>query len=305
MTTSALPSALPQRARRFGAAKLRRRSAPYLFVLPFLVIFAVFSVYPLIFTARLSFTNWRGAGAAEWVGWGNYAYLLATEAFWNSLGNSALLWLLIVPVQLVLGVVVAVLLNSAKLRLRGLYRVAFIVPFVTPLVAVAQIWVVLFDQQYGAVNALLGAFGIPDIGWLTTSAWAKPTLALLFLWKTTGFIVIILLSGLQSIDQSMYEAAELDGASRLRQLWSITVPLLRRTIMFAVVLQTLAVFQMFAEPFVVTQGGPYNSTTTAGYYLYNHITRGDLGTGAANSFLLVILVMVLSLFFVRMLRAKD
>jgi len=305
MTTSALPSALPQRVRRFGAAKLRRRSAPYLFVLPFLVIFAAFSVYPLIFTARLSFTNWRGAGAAEWVGWGNYAYLLTSEAFWNSLGNSALLWLLIVPVQLVLGVVVAVLLNSAKLRLRGLYRVAFIVPFVTPLVAVAQIWVVLFDQQYGAVNALLGAFGIPDIGWLTTSAWAKPTLALLFLWKTTGFIVIILLSGLQSIDQSMYEAAELDGASRLRQLWSITVPLLRRTIMFAVVLQTLAVFQMFAEPFVVTQGGPYNSTTTAGYYLYNHITRGDLGTGAANSFLLVILVMVLSLFFVRMLRAKD
>ena len=305
MTTSALPSALPQRVRCFGAAKLRRRSAPYLFVLPFLVIFTAFSVYPLIFTARLSFTNWRGAGAAEWVGWGNYAYLLTSEAFWNSLGNSALLWLLIVPVQLVLGVVVAVLLNSAKLRLRGLYRVAFIVPFVTPLVAVAQIWVVLFDQQYGAVNALLGAFGIPDIGWLTTSAWAKPTLALLFLWKTTGFIVIILLSGLQSIDQSMYEAAELDGASRLRQLWSITVPLLRRTIMFAVVLQTLAVFQMFAEPFVVTQGGPYNSTTTAGYYLYNHITRGDLGTGAANSFLLVILVMVLSLFFVRMLRAKD
>ena len=305
MTTSALPSALPQRARRLGAAKLRRRSAPYLFVLPFLVIFVAFSVYPLIFTARLSFTNWRGAGAAEWVGWGNYAYLLTSEAFWNSLGNSALLWLLIVPVQLVLGVVVAVLLNSAKLQLRGLYRVAFIVPFVTPLVAVAQIWVVLFDQQYGAINALLGAFGIPDIGWLTTSAWAKPTLALLFLWKTTGFIVIILLSGLQSIDQSMYEAAELDGASRLRQLWSITVPLLRRTIMFAVVLQTLAVFQMFAEPFVVTQGGPYNSTTTAGYYLYNHITRGDLGTGAANSFLLVILVMVLSLFFVRMLRAKD
>lgn len=305
MTTSALPSALPQRARRLGAAKLRRRSAPYLFVLPFLVIFVAFSVYPLIFTARLSFTNWRGAGAAEWVGWGNYAYLLTSEAFWNSLANSALLWLLIVPVQLVLGVVVAVLLNSAKLQLRGLYRVAFIVPFVTPLVAVAQIWVVLFDQQYGAINALLGAFGIPDIGWLTTSAWAKPTLALLFLWKTTGFIVIILLSGLQSIDQSMYEAAELDGASRLRQLWSITVPLLRRTIMFAVVLQTLAVFQMFAEPFVVTQGGPYNSTTTAGYYLYNHITRGDLGTGAANSFLLVILVMVLSLFFVRMLRAKD
>lgn len=305
MTTSALPSAAPHRVRRPSAARLRRRSAPYLFALPFVAIFIGFSVYPLIFTARLSFTNWRGAGAAEWVGWGNYTYLLSSEAFWSSLGNSAVLWLLIVPVQIVLSILVAVLLNSAKLRMRGVYRVAFIVPFVTPLVAVAQIWVVLFDQQYGAINAALGVLGLPEIGWLTTSAWSKPTLALLFLWKTTGFIVIILLSGLQSIDHSMYEAAELDGASKFRQLWSITVPLLRRTIMFAVVLQTLAVFQMFAEPFVVTQGGPYNSTTTAGYYLYNHITRGDLGTGAANSFLLVILVMVLSLLFVRFLRAKD
>lgn len=304
MTTTALPSAAPAR-RRYSGSRTRRRLAPYLFVLPFVVIFLAFSVYPLIFTARLSFTNWHGAGAAEWVGWGNYAYLLTSPAFWSSLGNSAVLWLLIVPVQMALAVVVAVLLDSAKLRLRGMYRVAFIVPFVTPLVAVAQIWVVLFDQDHGAVNALLGAVGIPDIGWLTTSAWAKPTLALLFLWKTTGFIVIILLSGLQSIDRSMYEAADLDGASPVRQLWSITVPLLRRTIMFAVVLQTLAVFQMFAEPFVVTQGGPYNSTTTAGYYLYNHITRADLGTGAANSFLLVILVMILSLAFVRLLRAKD
>ena len=117
--------------------------------------------------------------------------------------------------------------------------------------------------------------------------------------------VVILLSGLQAIDSSVYEAAALDGAGRMRRIWSITVPLIRRTLMFSVVLQTLAVFQMFAEPFVVTQGGPYSSTTTAGLYLYNHITRGDLGTGAANSFLLVILVMALSLGFVRLLRAKD
>lgn len=302
---AAARSAGANRKRRTSATRMRRRLAPYVFVLPFVAVFLAFSVYPLVFTARLSFTDWRGTGAAEWVGWDNYTYLLTNPGFWGSLGNSAVLWLLIVPVQIAIGVLVAVLLNSAKLKLRGLYRVAFIVPFVTPLVAVAQIWVVLFDQHYGAVNAFLGVFGAPDIGWLTTSVWAKPTLALLFLWKTTGFIVIILLSGLQSINGSIYEAAALDGASKARRLWSITVPLLRRTIMFAVVLQTLAVFQMFAEPFVVTQGGPYNSTTTAGYYLYNHITRADLGTGAANSFLLVILVMALSLLFVRLLRAKD
>ena len=286
------------------AARARRKLAPYLFVLPFVAVFIAFSVYPLIFTARLSFTNWRGTGAAEWVGWDNYTYLLTSPGFWNSLANSGALWLLIIPVQLVIALIVAVLLDNAKLRLRGFYRVAFIVPFVTPLVAVAQIWVVVFDTNYGAVNGLLGLVGLPDVGWLSTSEWAKPTLALLFLWKTTGFI-IILLSGLQSIDSAVYEAASLDGSTRLRTLWSITVPLLRRTLMFAVILQTLAVFQMFAEPFVVTQGGPYNSTTTAGYYLYNHITRADLGTGAANSFLLVIIVMALSLVFVRLLRAKD
>lgn len=305
MTAVTTRSALTPRRRRLSGARVRRLSAPYVFVLPFIAIFLAFSVYPLIYTFRLSFTNWRGSGAAEWVGLGNYTYLLTSPQFWSSIGNSAMLWLLIVPIQLVIGVVIAVLLNSATLKFRGMYRIAYIVPFVTPLVAIAQIWIVLFDQGYGAVNAVLGLFGLPEVGWLTTTMWAKPTLALLFLWKTTGFIVIILLSGLQSIDGSIYEAAAIDGASRPRQLWSITVPLLRRTIMFCVVLQTLAVFQMFAEPYVMTQGGPYNSTTTAGYYLYNHITRADLGTGAANSFLLVILVLALSLGFVRLLRAKD
>lgn len=303
--TTALGGPALDRRRRRSSGRVGRRIAPYVFVFPFVAVFAAFSVYPMFFTLRLSFTNWRGTGSAEWVGWDNYLYLLGNPGFWNSLSNSAILWLLIVPVQLIVGLIAAVLLDNAKTRMRGFYRTAFIVPFVTPLVAIAQIWTVVFDQNYGAVNSALGLFGIPEIGWLTTSEWAKPTLALLFLWKTTGFIVIILLSGLQSIDGHVYEAASLDGATRPRQLWSITVPLMRRTIMFAVVLQTLAVFQMFAEPFVVTQGGPYGSTTTAGYYLYNHITRADLGTGAANSFLLVILVMALSLVFVRLLRAKD
>ncbi|WP_406633235.1 carbohydrate ABC transporter permease [Amycolatopsis sp. WGS_07] len=290
--------------RRGSSLPWRRRFAPYVFVLPFVLVFLAFSVYPLFFTLRLSFTDWHGSGAAHWVGLDNYRYLLTNTGFWSSLGNSGVLWLLIVPVQLVLAVLVAVLLNAIK-RLRGFYRVAFVVPFVTPLVAVAQIWIVLFDQDNGAVNALLGTVGLPPVGWLVTSGWAKPTLALLFLWKTTGFVVLIVLSGLQQIDRGLYEAASLDGAGRVRQLWSITVPLLRRSLMFSVVLQTLAVFQMFAEPYVVTKGGPYTSTTTAGLYLYNHITRADLGTGAANSFLLVILVMAVSLLFVRLLRAED
>lgn len=294
-------------APRRGSARspLRRRLAPYVFVLPFIALFAAFGVYPMLFTLRLSFTSWHGAGNAQWVGWGNYTYLLTNPAFWASLANSGAMWLLIIPVQLVVALLAAVLLDNAKLRMRSFYRVAFLVPFVTPLVAIAQIWVVVFDKDYGAVNRLLGLLGLPAVGWLVSSTWAKPTLALLFLWKTTGFIVIILLSGLQAIDGAVYEAASLDGASRSRRLWSITVPLVRRTLMFSVVMQTLAVVQMFAEPYVVTKGGPYSSTTTAGLYLYNSIGRSDLGTGAANSFLLVILVMALSLLFVRLLRAED
>ncbi|GAA3601131.1 sugar ABC transporter permease [Kineosporia mesophila] len=297
------PAPPPPKARR--AAHLRRRLAPYVFVAPFIALFAAFSIYPMLFTLRLSFTDWRGSGTAQWVGWGNYTYLLGSEAFWSSLGNSAMLWLLVVPVQMVLALLIAVCLNNAKLRLRGVYRVSYLVPFVTPLVAVAQIWVVLFDQDYGAVNQILSVVGLPDVGWLTTTTWAKPTLALLFIWKTTGFIVVILLSGLQSLDETLYEAAEIDGAGTLRKLWSLTVPLIRRTLAFAGVMQTLAVFQMFAEPFVVTQGGPYNSTTTAGFLLYKHINQADLGTGAANSFLLVVVVMLLSLLFVRLLRSED
>jgi ABC-type sugar transport system permease subunit len=307
MTATAVstpPGVRAGRARRWRN-QTRKWFWPYLFVIPFIAVFAAFSVYPLVFTLRLSFTKWHGTGPAEWVGFDNYTYLLGSEAFWASLKNSAVLWVLVIPAQMVLALAIAVLLNNAAMRLRNVYRVAIIVPFVTPLVAVAQIWIVLFDKDYGAVNGVLRLIGLPDIGWLVTSEWSKPTLALLFIWKTTGFIMIILLSGLQAIDPTYYEAATLDGAGRLRQVTAITLPLIRRTLMFAVVMQTLAVFQMFTEPFVVTSGGPYGSTTTAGLYLYNHINRADLGTGSANSFLLVIIVMGLSLLFVRLLRAKD
>ncbi|MBQ1092828.1 carbohydrate ABC transporter permease [Streptomyces sp. B93] len=287
--------------------RARRRPflAPYLFVAPFFLVFAAFGLYPLVFALQLSFTDWKGAGDAHFIGFENYSYLLTSPEFWSSLGNSAVLWLLIVPVQIIGGLAAAVLLANARLRLRGMFRVAFIAPFVTPLVAMAQVWIVVFDTDYGLVNHLLQLVGLPEVAWLTSTSWAKPTLALLFLWKTTGFAIIILLAGLQAVPPDVYEAAALDGASRRRQFWSLTLPLVRRSIAFLVVIQTLAVFQMFAEPFVVTQGGPYGSTTTGGLYLYDHITSSDLGTGAANSFLLVLLVFALSLLSVRLLRSRD
>lgn len=287
------------------AAARRRRVplAPYLFILPFLVIFLGFSVYPMGFALRLSFTNWRGAGALEVTGLANYTYLLTSPDFWSSLGNSAVLWVLIVPGQVVLALALAVALSKA--RFRGLFTATLVAPFVTPLVAMAQVWIILFDRDFGAVNQAFAVIGLPEVGWLTTTTWAKPTLALLVLWRTTGYAVILLLAGLQGIPPQVYEAARIDGAGAWQQFWRITLPLSMRSVSFYVVIGTLTVFQLFAEPWVVTDGGPFNSTRTAGLYLYDHITNSDLGLGAANSFLLVIMVFALSLASIRLLRSRE
>lgn len=287
------------------ARRRRRRPplAPYLFVAPFLLIFLGFGLYPMAFALQLSFTNWRGAGALEWIGLDNYIYLLTSEDFWGSLANSGVLWLLVIPGQVIVALAIAVAL--VKARLRNLFIAALVAPFVTPLVAMAQVWIVLFDRDFGAVNLGLRDLGLPAIGWLTDPALAKPTLALLVLWRTTGYAVILLLAGLQSIPSQVYEAARLDGAGAWTQFWRITLPLVMRTVSFYVVIGTLTVFQLFAEPYVVTDGGPFNSTRTAGLYLYDHITNSDLGLGSANSFLLVVMVFALSLASVRILRSRE
>lgn len=307
-TTSEPTTAVRARGRRRArpaAGKRRDARWAYLFVAPFFVVFAAFGLYPLGYALLLSFTDWQGAGVANWIGFDNYSYLLTSGEFWASLGRSGVIWLLVVPLQAVLSLGLAVALSRPDLRGRGLFRTAFIVPFVTPLIAMAEIWIVMYDEDFGLVNAVLGFLGLPEVGWLTTTAWAKPTLALLVLWKTTGFAIILMLAGLQSIGRELYEAAEMDGAGAWTKFWRVTVPLMRRTIAFYVVTMTLIVFQMFAEPYVVTRGGPYNSTTTAGLYLYDNIRASDFGTGAANSFLLVLLVFGLSLLAVRLLRSKE
>jgi ABC-type sugar transport system permease subunit len=303
-TTPRLGAARPESP---APVRGRRRIplAPYLMISPFFLLFIVFGLYPLFFSLRLSFTNWRGSGELKWIGLGNYTYLLTSSDFWASLGNSGVMWLLVVPLQTIGAVAIAGLLAQAGLRGRGFVRTTVIVPFVTPLIAMAQVWILLFDTDFGAVNAVLRALGGPSIGWLTTTAWAKPTIALLVLWKTTGFAIVIMLAAIQSIPDDLYEAAAIDGASTWRTFWGITVPLMYRAIAFYVVIATLGISQMFAEPFVMTKGGPYNSTITSGLFLYNHITTSDLGLGAANSFVLVVLVFVISLLSVRLLRSKE
>lgn len=278
--------------------------APYLYVAPFFAVFVAFGLYPLLYALRLSFTSWHGAGEPEFIGLENYTFLLGNDYFWNSLRNSAALWLLIVPLQTLLAIFAASLL-SRQILFRSFFRVVFMIPYLVPLIAVAQVWLILFDKSFGAVNVLLQALGIPAVGWLTTGTWAKPTMALLVFWKGCGFAVLIMLAAIQNIPHDVYESASLDGANGRQQFFRITIPLMRRSIVFFMIISTLGILQMFAEPYVLTKGGPFNSTTTAGFALYRYTQNLDLGTGAANSFLLMIIVVVLSLIMLRMLREKE
>ncbi|MFC1401145.1 MULTISPECIES: carbohydrate ABC transporter permease [Streptacidiphilus] len=302
------PPARRVRGRRPGSGGSRARQERWwglALISPFLLIFAAFTAYPLVYALELSFSDWHGAGVLRWVGWSNYSYLLTNGDFWASLGNTGVMWLLIVPVQTLGAVAVASLLTRSRLRFKKTLRTVVILPYVTPLAAMAQAFVLLFDDHFGAVDRVLTALGGPNIGWLTTTTWAKPAIALFVIWKTSGFALIIMLAAVQGITPEVYEAASLDGAGPVRTFFSVTVPLVRPAVGFFVVISTLGISQMFLEPFMITQGGPYNSSTTSGMYLYNHIRASDLGTGAANSFLLVVLVLLLSLAAVRVLRSRE
>lgn len=302
---SSLSPGLPPSKQRTLRQRLGGSYAPYLFIAPFFVLFAAFGLFPLLYALRLSFTNWRGVGVPEFIGLDNYIFLLTDPIFWQSIWNSLFLWALIVPLQTIFAVFVAALLSRPDLKFRWFFRTAYLISYLVPLVAVAQVWKVLFDADFGAVNYALGLIGIEPIGWLTTVTWAKPTLALLVFWKSSGFAVLVMLAAIQGIPREVYEAAALDGATGAQQFFRITIPLMRRAIAFYIVIATLAVIQMFAEPFVLTQGGPYRSTVTAGYALSQYMRYLDLGTGAANSFILTILVMAVALIMLRLLRVRD
>jgi ABC-type sugar transport system permease subunit len=306
-------STLTQRAAATPRAAVRRRRSRgprtgwrgLVLVSPFFLLFAAFGLYPLYYAFQLSFLDWHGGTTYKNVGWANYTYLLTNPDFWAAIGNTALIWVLIVPVQTVGAIVVAGLLSRARLRFKRLLRTAVILPYVTPLAAMAQAFMLIFDKDYGVVNFMLEQVGLPHVGWLVTTEWSKVTIALLVLWKSSGFALIIMLAAIQGIPSEVYEASALDGAGPVRTFWSITVPLMRPAISFFVVISTLGISQMFLEPYMLTGGGPYNSSTTAGLFLFGNITASDLGTGSANTFLLVIMMFGLSLAAVRVFRESK
>ncbi|RWZ59147.1 sugar ABC transporter permease [Halobacillus fulvus] len=270
------------------------KTVPYLFILPAVTFFLIFTVYPVISSLLLSFQTREGSGYV-FSGLDNYIRLFQDGLFYKALGNTFLILIIQVPIQLFLAVIIAVALNSQFVKMKSFFRVAFFMPAITALVASSIIFMIMLDENYGLVNYLLSLVGIEPVAWLTDPFWAKVALMVAITWRWTGYNMVIFLAGLQNIPGSLYEAAEMDGASKVRQFFYITLPQLKPIFLFTFVLSTIGTLQLFDEPYILTEGGPNNSTLTITLYLYeNGFRYFDFGYASAIAYVLVLIIGVLS-----------
>jgi len=302
----------PQGMRWPTALRLSPRWAPYVFISPFLVLFAVFGVFPLLFSLHLAFQSWEptsGLDAMEFVGLDNFVFALGDEWFWKSLKNT--LWLAVAsgaPQHLV-AIPLAVFIHNSFGRLRDGVVGAYFVPYITSTVAIAIMFSSLFSTDFGLVNATLkGLLGIENIDWLGQAATVKPAIAFVVFWRYLGFNVLLYLAALQTIPKDLYEAATMDGASRWQQFWRITLPSLKPMIFFGVTLSVIGGLQLFEEPFILTggRGGVDQSGMTSAVYLYRMaFDFNDFGGASAMSWLLFAVVAVLTWMTNRAFRPRE
>ncbi|MEU7856385.1 sugar ABC transporter permease [Nonomuraea sp. NPDC049141] len=272
-----------------------RGLAPYLFVLPALALFAAFKLYPIVWSFWLSLFRTDGA-LQTFAGAGNYERLVADPLFWTALRNTAVILLVQVPIMLALAIGLAVALNSRLLRFRGFIRLGFFMPMVTGLVAYGLLFAVLLNPQFGLVNWALGLVGVAAIPWLTDTLWARIAIGLALTWHYTGYNAVIYLSRLQSLPQDHYDAAAVDGAGAWHQFRHVTLPGLRPVILLTLILSTIGTLQLFDEPYVMTNGGPVNSTLTVGLYLYNNgFKYFDFGYASAIAYALAVIIGLLGM----------
>lgn len=284
------------RSRTFsGKHLLTQKNAPYLFLLPMVILYGVFKIYPYLYSAWLSFTANR-SGKQMFVGFDNYRRLFSDKLFWQALGNTAIILVVQVPLMLFLAILLAVAFNSVFLKLRSMFRMGFFLPIVMGLVAYGILFKNMLDTNSGIVNYLLGLIHINPVPWLTNSAWAKVSIILAMTWHYTGQNAIIYLAQLQTIPTELYEAASVDGANGWWKFRSVTLPGLRPSILMTTVLSTIGTLQLFDEPYVLTNGGPNNATLTVGMYLYMQgFKYFDFGYASAIGYVLLIIIVLLSL----------
>ena len=286
-----------------SSSRTQARSA-WLFVALPLTLFAVFILLPVLISLVLSFTDYAIIGETGWVGLDNYRRIVDDPFFWIALRNTAFYTALYVPLGLVVSLGAALLLNRG-VRVARLFRTLFYIPVVSSTVATAAIWFWLLNPQYGLVNAGLSLVGIDGPAWLYDSRWAMIAIVLMSVWAGFGVNMIIFLAGLQGVPVELVEAARLDGAGPWRVFVHVTLPALARTMFLVVTLLIISAFQVFDQAYVLTKGGPGNSTLTLVYYIYDRgFGRLQMGYAAALSFVLFVVIIGFSLVNARITNAK-
>lgn len=278
----------------------------WLFLAPALMVIGVFFALPVLGALVLSFTDYDLYALADlhnvrFVGLHNYLALLQRPLFWAALGHTVYFVAVAVPLSMAVSLGGALLLNSPLARAQAFFRTALFAPVVTTVVAVAIIWRYLFNTKYGVVNALLDTLGLHPVDWLGDPRWAMPTIILFAVWKNFGYNMIIFLAGLQAIPSTLYEAARIDGASPWRQFRHITWPMLRPTLLMVAILTVSGYFQLFAEPYVITEGGPLQSTVSVLYLMYDEgFTWWNLGSASAVAFALFVVMFAVTALMLRL-----
>lgn len=274
-----------------------QRNLPYvaLFLAPGLIGLLIFTVIPVLASFGLAFTDWNLLSPPAWIGVDNFQAMLNDQVLWIALRNTLTYAVMIIPTSTALALILALALNREFTGI-ALFRLAFLIPGVTSLVAIAMVWRWLYNDQFGLINAGLRAIGLPAVGWLTTTTWVLPAIVLMNLWSGAGFDSIIYLAALRNIPRHLYEAAELDGANSWHRFWRITFPLLMPIHFYNLVIGVIGAFQVFDVVYIMTQGGPQFSSRVYAYHLYlEAFRRFNMGYAAAMAWFLFLLILVITL----------
>jgi multiple sugar transport system permease protein/alpha-1,4-digalacturonate transport system permease protein len=264
------------------------------------------TLVPVVMALALSFMEWNSYSDPEWVGLENFRRMLGSQTFWIALKNTSLYALGHVPLTLAAALGLAVLLNR-RMRGVGFFRTAYFFPYVTSLVAVAVVWNMLFSPDSGPVNQFLHVLGVSDPpGWTTSTAWSLPAVVITSVWRDMGYYMVLYLAGLQTIPSELYEAARVDGATRWQQFWNITVPSLRPTTFFVLIMLTISSFKVFDLVFIMTEGGPGRSTLMLSQLIFREgITEGRFGYSSAISMVLFLIVLTITVIQFRLQRRSE
>ncbi|MFH1252292.1 MAG: sugar ABC transporter permease [bacterium] len=267
----------------------------YLMSMPYVIYFCIFVAFPLAFSFFLIFHKWNIVTPMEWVGLRNFNRLFHDIQFFKSIRNTLVFLAIHIPLQITVALFFAMQLNK-KIIFRGFFRALFFLPVIVSGVVITILWEQLYSYETGLLNLIITRFGFARIPWINSPEWAMPSIAIMATWKNVGLYIILFLVGLQGIPRYLYEAAEIDGAKPVQRFFYITIPALNNTMLLVIILSTIGGFSLFIEPFVMTGGGPMNSTLSAMLYIYNQAFYfGHMGYAATLGFFFAFIILVVIL----------